>query len=311
MKVMILGGTGFLGRALIKTLKSSGYNDVISVGRRSISDADEMHIIADLTVESEVKSLYQSVSPDIVVNLAAFVGGIGLNRDEPGRMFYDNIKIGSFCTHYAMEHKVQKYIFCGSVCAYPENTPVPFKEDDLWNGFPEPTNSPYGVYKKSIGVMMDAYNKQYGLDCVYLIPVNMYGPHDNFDLHTSHVIPAMIKKFADAEGDVTLWGDGSATREFLYVDDCARAIMTAIESSIRQPVPINIGTGNEITIKALAHRISTILRFRGKIVWDTSKPNGQPRRCLDVSRAERLLGFRSQISLAEGLNRTIEWYVKQ
>jgi GDP-L-fucose synthase len=264
----------------------------------------------DLTREEEVERVYEYARPDVVINLAAFVGGIGLNRENPGKMFYENMRIGLFCTHLALKHKVKKYMYIGTVCGYPKFTPVPFKETDLWNGFPEETNAPYGVVKKSIGLMIESYVKQYGFNGMFLIPVNMYGPRDNFDLNSSHVIPALIRKMfeaKDAGTDVTLWGDGSATREFLYVYDCADAIIRAMEH-YDGCEPINIGSGQEISIKDLANKIAEIVEFDKEIIWDTSKPNGQPRRCLDTTKAFEKFGFKASTSLDEGLKTTIDWY---
>jgi GDP-L-fucose synthase len=306
MRVAILGGSGFLGTALVDTLLDREYRDIVVVGRNS-------QFKADLRYESEVVAFYESVKPDIVINLAAFVGGIGLNRDNPGRMFYDNIRIGAFCTHYAYKFEAKKYIYVGTVCGYPKFTPVPFKEEDLWDGFPEETNAPYGVVKKSIGLMVQSYAQQYGLNGMFLIPVNMYGPNDNFDLDSSHVIPALIRKMLEAkEKDeaVTLWGDGSATREFLYVYDCADAIVKAMEKHCGSQ-PINIGSGTEISIRDLATKIAALVGYEKDIIWDTTKPNGQPRRCLDTSKALKCFGFKSTTSLDDGLRKTVDWYVKQ
>jgi len=306
MKVAILGGSGFLGTALVEKLVDKGYKDIVIVGRNGTFKAD-------LRYESEVVNFYDSVKPDLVINLAAFVGGIGLNRDNPGRMFYDNIRIGAFCTHYASHFATKKYIYVGTVCGYPKMTPVPFKEENLWDGYPEETNAPYGVVKKSIGVMLQGYAQQYGLNGMFLIPVNMYGPNDNFDLESSHVIPALIRKMIEAkekDETVTLWGDGSATREFLYVHDCAEAIIMAMEN-YRGCDPINIGSGDEISILDLAGKIASLVGYDKEIVWDVSKPNGQPRRCLDTSKALDKFGFKASTSLDDGLRKTVDWYVKQ
>ena len=310
MKIAILGGTGFLGTALVEKFLDKDYKDIVVVGRNPL---DNGGFKADLRYESEVITFYESVRPDVVINLAAFVGGIGLNRDNPGRMFYDNIRIGAFCTHYAHKFEVKKYVYVGTVCGYPKFTPVPFKEESLWDGFPEETNAPYGVVKKSIGLMVQSYAQQYGLNGMFLIPVNMYGPNDNFDLESSHVIPALIRKMIEAkENDeiVTLWGDGSATREFLYVADCAEAIVKAIDKYCGSQ-PINIGSGQEISIRDLADKIAALVGYEKEIVWDTTKPNGQPRRCLDTSKALENFGFKATTSLDDGLRKTVDWYVKQ
>lgn len=310
MKVAILGGAGFLGTALVEKFIDKDYKDIVIVGRNPL---DNGGFKADLRYESEVITFYESVRPDVVINLAAFVGGIGLNRDNPGRMFYDNIRIGAFCTHYAHKFEVKKYVYIGTVCGYPKFTPVPFKEDSLWDGFPEETNAPYGVVKKSIGLMVQSYAQQYGLNGMFLIPVNMYGPNDNFDLESSHVIPALIRKMIEAKENnetVTLWGDGSATREFLYVSDCAEAIVKAMENHCGSD-PINIGSGQEISIRDLANKIAPLVGYDKEIVWDTTKPNGQPRRCLDTSKALENFGFRATTSLDDGLRKTVDWYVKQ
>lgn len=317
--IVIFGGTGFLGTALIRTMLERGYDgrDIIAVGQSEGTpgnwhrDRLGVHVLArDLRETESIKNVLSHTKPDIVVNLAAFVGGIGLNRDNPGKMFYDNMLIGLHCTHSAYEAGVKKYVYIGTVCGYPKFTPVPFSEDDLWNGFPEETNAPYGVVKKSVGLMIDGYHRQYGFNGLFLIPVNMYGPNDNFDLESSHVIPALIRKMVEAEetkSNVTLWGDGSATREFLYVYDCADAIIKAMER-YNSPEPVNIGSGQEISIKDLAYKIASIIGFSGQIIWDTTKPNGQPRRCLNTARALEKFGFLASTLLDDGLEQTIEWY---
>lgn len=311
MKILVLGGSGFLGTALIETLLKRGHDDIACTYKsKPYNSGPVIDIYADLTREDDVAVAYKAVRPDIVINLAAYVGGIGLNEENPGRMFYDNIRIGAFCTHYAHKFNVKKYIYIGTVCSYPKYTPIPFKEEDLWEGFPEETNSPYGVVKKSIGLMLQSYALQYGLNGVFLIPVNMYGPNDDFDMKSSHVIPALIKKMIEAKGagrDVILWGDGSATREFLYVYDCAEAISLALEKHTGSN-PINIGSGQEISISDLATKIASIIDFTGQIKWDTTKPNGQPRRCLDTSKALENFGFSATTTLDDGLKKTIEWY---
>jgi GDP-L-fucose synthase len=243
--------------------------------------------------------------------MAAEVGGIGANRDNPGRYFFANMAMGLHLIEGARQHGLKKFVQIGTICAYPKFTPVPFKEDDLWNGYPEETNAPYGIAKKALLVMCQGYRQQYGLNAVYVLPVNLYGPRDNFDLHTSHVIPALIRKCVEAKrrGDkeIVAWGTGSASREFLYVDDCAEGVVAALEK-YDGPEPINLGSGREIKIKALTELVAKLAHFEGKITWDTSKPDGQPRRCLDVTRAQRVLGFRAHTMLEDGLARTIEWY---
>jgi GDP-L-fucose synthase len=314
--ILLLGGTGFLGTALSEKLYEAGHrNDVIIVGRRHLSRSEMpptfVSISCDLSDEQEINKLYKYAKPvKCVVNMAAFVGGIGLNRENPGRMFHDNMRISFFCTHQAYKCDVQKYIYIGTVCAYPKFTPVPFKEEDIWNGYPEETNAPYGIVKKSISVMMDGYRRQYGFNGVFLIPVNMYGPRDNFDPNSSHVIPALIKKVMAAKEnneDLVVWGDGSATREFLYVYDCADAIVKAINNYNGSEL-INIGSGNETSIKDLTNILADIVGYHGVIKWDASKPNGQPRRCLDTSKAKKLLGFEASTSLKDGLLKTVGWY---
>lgn len=263
----------------------------------------------DLRVASVCRELVRGA--DLVVHLAAKVGGIGYNQKFPGELFYDNATMGIHMIEASRLEGVKKVVVAGTVCAYPRHTPVPFKETDIWNGYPEETNAPYGVAKKALLVMLEAYRAQYGLNGVFVLPVNLYGPFDNFDLESSHVIPALIRKFVDATAsgapNVTLWGDGSPTREFLYVDDAARGIVTAVEK-LNVSDPVNLGSSEEIRIGDLAEIIRKETGFTGKIVWDTSRPNGQERRKLDVSRAEKLMGFRSQVSFQEGLRRTIAWW---
>jgi GDP-L-fucose synthase len=255
--------------------------------------------------------MYEDLQPDIVIHIAGVVGGIGANRENPGRFFYDNLMMGVQTMHYAHLHEVQKFVAVGTICAYPKYTPVPFREDSLWDGYPEETNAPYGLAKKMLLVQAQAYRQQYGFNAIYLLPVNLYGPRDNFDPAISHVIPALIKKCFDAmdsgAGEIEVWGDGTPTREFLYVEDCAEAIVLATER-YEKPEPVNIGAGFEISIKDLAHLIVELTGFEGRIAWDTSKPGGQPRRCLQTGRAEQEFGFRAQTGFEEGLSRTIEWY---
>src|SRR5262249_52730977 len=265
----------------------------------------------DLTREPNVVRMYDELRPDIVVHLAAVVGGIGANRESPGRFFYENVMMGAMVMEHARRAGVEKFVGIGTICAYPKLAPVPFLERDLWNGYPEETNAPYGIAKKMLLVQGHAYRDQYGFNAIHLLPVNLYGPHDNFDPGSSHVIPALIRKFLEAiesrAAEVVCWGTGNATREFLYVEDCARAIVAATEQYDRAE-PVNIGAGFEISIRDLAERIAKLTGFAGRLVFDRSKPDGQPRRSLDVSRAERAFGFRATTDFDEGLRHTIAWY---
>lgn len=302
-RVLVTGGAGFLG-SYVCTLLTKKAADVFIPLRADY----------DLTEQTDVRRLMKEVSPDIVIHLAAEVGGIGANRANPGRYFYANAAMGLNIIEESRGSGVDKVVQVGTVCAYPKFTPVPFKEDDLWNGYPEETNAPYGIAKKALLVMLQSYRQQYGLNGIYLLPVNLYGPGDNFDLQTSHVIPALIRKFVAARRTespaVEVWGTGSASREFLYVEDAARAIVMATEvyDGAR---PVNVGTGHEITIRQLVETIRDGTGFQGDIVWDTTKPDGQPRRMLDTSRAKDLLGFEAEIGLEEGLRRTIAWWEDQ
>jgi GDP-L-fucose synthase len=265
----------------------------------------------DLVNAEDVKRLYHDARPEIVIHLAAQVGGIRANRENPGRFFYQNLMMGVQLMEEGRLARLEKFVGIGTVCAYPKFTPVPFREDDLWGGYPEETNAPYGLAKKMLLVQAQAYRQQYGFNAIYLLPVNLYGPRDSCDPAKSHVIPALIKKCCDAidrgDKEIEVWGTGQASREFLYVDDCARAIVLATER-YDKPDPVNIGAGHEISIKDLVHLIAELTGFRGTIRWDRTKPDGQPRRCLDVSRAEREFGFRAETSFEEGLRHTIEWY---
>jgi len=301
-KILITGGAGFLGQRVVAELTSRGVKE------------DQLHIPrsrdCDLRVWENCVEVVKDV--DIVIHLAAKVGGIGYNMEHPGELFYDNAIMGIQLMEAARQEGVEKFVAVGTICAYPKFTPVPFKEEDLWNGYPEETNAPYGLAKKMMLVQAQAYRQQYGFNAIYLLPVNLYGPGDNFDPESSHVIPALIRKFVDAvrNGDPTVevWGTGAASREFLYVDDAARGIVMAAEH-YDKPDPVNIGAGMEITIKDLAHQIAEISGFTGELVWDISKPDGQPRRCLDVNRAMGEFEFKSQIGFDEGLKRTINWYI--
>ena len=265
----------------------------------------------DLTLQADVGRLLADTRPDVVIHLAARVGGIGANRDNPGRFFYENAIMGIELMEQSRRQGVTKFVQVGTVCAYPKFTPVPFKEDDLWNGYPEETNAPYGVAKKALLVGAQGYREQYGMNAIYLLPVNLYGPRDNFDLDSSHVIPALIRKCVEArardERAITVWGSGRATREFLYVDDAARGILLATERYDR-PEPVNLGTSREISIRELVETIARLTGFTGELEWDAGKPDGQPRRKLDVERARRAFGFEAQVELEAGLRRTIDWY---
>jgi GDP-L-fucose synthase len=302
-RILVTGGAGFLGSFVCGLLRALGADVVVP--RR---------VDYDLTEQSDVRRLFEDAGPDIVVHLAAEVGGIGANRANPGRYFYANAAMGLNIIEESRKRKVRKVVQVGTVCAYPKFTPIPFNEDDLWNGYPEETNAPYGIAKKALLVMLQSYRQQYGLNGIYLLPVNLYGPGDNFDLETSHVIPALIRKFVTARRthapSVEVWGTGSASREFLYVEDAARAITMATEA-YDDPLPVNVGTGREITIKRLVETIREATSFQGDIVWNSSKPDGQPRRMLDTSRAMELLGFEAEIGLEEGLRRTIDWWENQ
>ncbi|NLT05424.1 MAG: GDP-L-fucose synthase [Solirubrobacterales bacterium] len=300
-RVLLTGGAGFLGRPVAERLRAAGAAEVF-VPRR----ADY-----DLTDADAVRRVYADARPDTVVHLAAEVGGIGANRSNPGRYFYANMAMGLHMIEQARRSEVEKLVQVGTVCSYPKHTPVPFREDDLWNGYPEETNAPYGIAKKALLTMLAAYREQYGLRGAYLLPVNLYGPSDNFDPETSHVIPALIRKceLARRNGDseVVCWGTGTASREFLYVDDCADAIVAATARHDGSE-PVNLGSGTETTIRDLTETIARLTGFEGRVAWDPSRPDGQPRRCLDTSRARELLGFTAAVDLEDGLRRTIEWY---
>lgn len=299
--MVVTGGAGFLGSFVIEQLRAKGCSDIFIPRSRDY----------DLVDMSAVKRLYIDARPDVVLHLAARVGGIGANQAHAGKFFYDNLMMGTQLMEIGRQRGLTKFVALATICAYPKFTPIPFKEDDLWNGYPEETNAPYGLAKKMLLVQSQAYRQQYGFNSIVLFPVNLYGPRDNFDLRTSHVIPALIRKCVEAtqyqESTLTLWGDGSPTREFLYVEDAAEGILRAAEFH-DSSVPVNLGTGEEITIRELARLIASEVGFKGQIEWDISKPNGQPRRCLDVSRAEELFGFRAQHSLREGIRKTIQWF---
>ena len=300
MRVLVTGGGGFLGTHVVERLRANGIEPFVP-RRRDY----------DLTVAADAERLFADARPELVLHLAAEVGGIGANRANPGRYWYANLMMGAHVLEQSRLHSVGKVVVLGTICAYPKFAPVPFREDDLWNGYPEETNAPYGIAKKTLLVGAHGYREQYGMNVVFLLPVNLYGPRDNFDLETSHVIPALIRKMVEGqergEREIVLWGDGSPTREFLYVDDCAEAIVLAAER-YDGPEPVNLGTGKEISIRDLAELIGELTGFDGEIVWDTTKPNGQPRRRLDVLRAEELFRFRASTALRDGLERTIAWY---
>jgi GDP-L-fucose synthase len=301
-RVVVTGGAGFLGTVVVEKLRERGCRQVY------VPRAAEF----DLRDRDQIVRLYEQEKPHIVIHLAAVVGGIGANQANPGRFFYDNAIMGIQLIEYARVAGVEKFVATGTICAYPKFCPVPFKEDDLWNGYPEETNAPYGLAKKMMLVQAQSYREQYGFNAIYLLPVNLYGPRDNFDLNTSHVIPALIRKFVEAnergDKEVVLWGDGSPTREFLYVEDAAEGLLLATER-YDGPLPVNLGTGEEMSIADLAQMIAAEVNFKGRFVWDTSKPNGQPRRCLDVSRAKELFGFEAVHRLRDGIPKTVAWFM--
>jgi GDP-L-fucose synthase len=303
-RVLVTGGAGFLGGFLVETLRQRGATDVIVARSRDY----------DLVDRAACARLLADSKPDVVFHLAAKVGGIGANRDNPGRFLFDNAMMGLQLLEEVRLAGVAKTVIAGTICAYPKFAPVPFREDDLWNGYPEETNAPYGVAKRLLLVQSQAYRDQYGVNSIVLFPVNLYGPRDNFDLRTSHVIPAMIRKCIAArdagQADVTLWGDGTPTREFIYVEDAAEGLVLAAERYDSSD-PVNIGTGHEITIRDLAQLIAQVTGFTGRFVWDATQPNGQPRRQLDVSRARTRFDFVARTSLADGLARTVAWYTAQ
>jgi GDP-L-fucose synthase len=303
-RILLTGGGGFLGAHLRDALERAGANRIFAPRHREF----------DLAQAAAIEELFHQVRPQILIHAAAVVGGIGANMAEPGRFFYENALMGIQLIEGARKHSVEKTVVLGTICAYPKFTPVPFAEDDLWNGYPEETNAPYGIAKKALLVQCQAYRQQYGMNAIFLLPVNLYGPGDNFEPHTSHVIPALVRKCVEARdangGEIVLWGDGSPTREFLYVKDAARAIVAATRLYDKAE-PVNLGSGREISIAELAELIARLTGFTGRILWDTAKPNGQPRRCLDTRRATEEFGFQASTSLEDGLQETIAWYSQE
>ncbi|MFA5835636.1 MAG: GDP-L-fucose synthase [Bellilinea sp.] len=300
-KVCLTGGSGFLGSFVTEKLRQRGVKEIF------IPRIEQYNLVNP----QDVERMLDNSRPDVIIHLAAHVGGIGANRLHPAEFFYDNLMMGTQLMHQAWRRGIEKYTAIGTVCAYPKFTPVPFKEDSLWDGYPEETNAPYGLAKKMQLVQAQAYRQQYGFNAIFLLPVNLYGPRDNFDLESSHVIPALIRKFIEAQetgvDEVEVWGDGSPTREFLYVEDAAEGILLATEH-YNGAEPVNLGSGTEISIKNLAELIQRLTGYHGKLVWNTSKPNGQPRRGLDTTRAEKYFGFKAAVPFEEGLRRTIDWY---
>lgn len=320
MKVLITGGSGFLGKNIQEVFKSSEVDQYIDVQKADLSVISVSSDQYDLRDKYSCKKMLEQYRPDAIVHAAGSVGGILANRENPGKFMYDNLSMGMNMIESTLKYRDEhadwvKFIMLGTVCAYPKITPVPFQEGDLWNGYPEETNAPYGIAKKTLMKLGETYSEQYGLDVVNLIPVNMYGPHDHFNLTSSHVIPALILKFYSAIKDgsdmVEVWGSGNASREFLYAPDCARAIGNAIFAPNVGPEPINIGTGKEITIRELVTEIGEQMGFEGEIIWDNSKPDGQPRRCLNIDRAKEKLNFTAETDFKTGLKQTIEWFLKR
>lgn len=303
-RVCVTGGAGFLGKHLIEKLKEHGAKDIF------VPTYPEY----DLVKEADILRMINDAKPDLIIHLAAKVGGIGANREKPGEFFYDNLMMGVQLIHHAWRQGVAKFVAVGTICAYPKYTPIPFKEEDLWNGYPEETNAPYGLAKKMLLVQSQAYREQYGYNSIFLLPVNLYGPGDNFNPASSHVIPALIRKCLEAKeqnaSEIVAWGDGSPTREFIYVEDAAEGI-TLATMRYNNSDPVNIGSSFEISIKDLTELIARLTGFEGEIRWDTSKPNGQPRRKLDTTRARQRFGFEAKTNFEDGLRRTIEWYANE
>lgn len=300
-RVTVTGGAGFLGSVIVDKLRARGATDIFVPRKKNY----------DLAQPSDISRMLDDAKPDLVIHVAALAGGIGVNRTRPAEFFYTNLMMGVPLMHQAWERGVKKFVALGTICSYPKFAPTPFREKDLWDGYPEETNAPYGLAKKMLLVQAQAYRQQYGFNAIFLLPVNLYGPGDNFDLESSHVIPALIRKFIEAEErgnkQVELWGDGSPTREFLYVDDAAEGVILAAER-YNGPEPVNLGSGREISIKDLAETIGRLTGYSGEYVWDTDKPNGQPRRLLDVGRAEKYFGFRAGMDFDEGLRKSITWF---
>ena len=306
-KILVTGGNGFLGSFVVRKLKKRGYKNIFIPSSKDY----------DLVQMESVRKVYKDAKPDIVIHLAAKVGGIGANKKNPGKFFYDNLMMGAQMMEIGRQAGIEKFVAIGTICSYPKFTPVSFKEENLWDGYPEETNAPYGLAKKMLLVQSQAYRQQYGFNSIFLLPVNLYGPGDNFDPDSSHVIPALIRKCIDAQSrgqspkgpvpEILVWGTGRPTREFLYVEDAAEAIILATEK-YNKSEPVNIGAGFEISIKDLVKLIAKLTGFKGKIIWDKTKPDGQPRRCLDTSRAAKEFGFKAKTKFEEGLARTIEWY---
>ena len=301
-RILVTGGGGFLGRHLLAGLEARRCADVLAPSHKQF----------DLTRSDDIERLLEEHQPQVLIHMAAAVGGIGANRLNPGKFFYDNAIMVIQLIEAARRFGVEKTVVLGTICAYPKFTPVPFREEDLWTGYPEETNAPYGLAKKMLLVQCQAYREQYGMNAIFLLPVNLYGPGDNFDIESSHVIPALIRKCVEAveagREEIVLWGDGSATREFLYAEDAVEGILLATQN-YDKPEPVNLGSGMEISIRDLATLIASLTGFKGRMVWDTTKPNGQPRRCLEVSRAEREFGFRAATPFEAGLRKTIDWYI--
>jgi GDP-L-fucose synthase len=301
-RVTVTGGAGFLGSFVVAKLRDRGCRDIFVPRSREY----------DLVEMESVKRLYRDTHPDMVIHLAARVGGIGANRANPGKFFYDNLLMGTQLMEQGRLSGIEKFVAVGTVCSYPKFTPIPFREEHLWDGYPEETNAPYGLAKKMLLVQSQSYRAQYGFNSIFLLPVNLYGPGDNFDPEQSHVVPALIRKCLEAKesgsAEIVCWGDGTPTREFLYVEDCAEAIVLATEK-YEGGEPVNIGAGREISIKELVEQIAAITGFQGHMIWDTSKPNGQPRRCLDTSRAREFFGFTAKTDFRDGLKKTIDWYL--